>query len=109
MAESYLAEYQLTSEEAIQFASERRWETLTPAERGLFQLRQDCLCMDFSAFHEGITALLGRRVWTHEMARPEMLWEEYLGLREKPTMAEIIGKLPDHLQRSMIVVVPSDE
>jgi len=104
VGKDYLAEYQLTQEEAVQFAKEGRWESLSPAERGLFQLRQDRLCMEFSVFHEGITALLGRPVYTHEFAKPQLLWEEYQGLREKPTMDEILGKLPKHLQQNMIVV-----
>lgn len=105
-AEPRLAEYQMSSEEAKAFALENRWEPLTPAERGLMQLRQDRLCMPFSVFHEGIAALLGRSVWTHEYAKPDLLWDEYQGVTEKPDMAAIIGKLPEHLRHNMIIVDP---
>lgn len=60
--------------------------------------------MDFSAFHEGITELLGRPVYTHEFAMPDLIWEEYLGLRNKPTFDEIIGKLPEHLRDNLIII-----
>lgn len=104
MAEPRLAPYQFTRDEAVEFASEHRWESLSPPERGLLQLRQDRLCMDFSAFHEGVTALLGRPVYTHEFAKPDFLWEEYLGLRDAPTFQQIIDKLPEHLRANVIVV-----
>lgn len=104
MSEPRLAKYQMTREEAIEFAREGNWKALTPAERGLLQLRQDCLCMDFSAFHEGIQALLGRPVWTHEFADADLLWDEYQGVAEKPDMAAIIAKLPKHLQENMIII-----
>lgn len=93
--EPRLAGYQLSKEEALAFAQEKRWAPMTPIERGLFQLRQDRLCMDFSAFHEGITALLGRSVWTHEFASPDDLWAEYLGKTPAPDFAAILAKLPD--------------
>lgn len=104
--EPRLAVYQFSREEAIDMGSSRRWEALTLPERGLLQLRQDLLCMDMPAFYEGIAALLGRPVYTHELAKPDLLWEEYLGLREKPSFADIVGKLPPHLRDNMIVVVP---
>lgn len=94
--EPRLAEYQFTREEAIEFASERKWESLTTKERGLLQLRQDRLCMEFSAFHEGITALLGRDVWTHEFASPDELWAEYLS-GETISFADVLAKIPAHV------------
>lgn len=107
--EQRLAEYQFTRDEAIDFASKRSWEALTPAERGLLQLRQDLLCMDFSAFHEGVTELLGRPVYTHEVAQPDRLRAEYLGLEAAPTFAEIIAKLPEHLRNNIILVTPGHD
>lgn len=102
--EPRLAEYQLTKEEAVEFADNRRWEKMTAKERGLFQLRQDRLCMPFNKVHEGITELLGRSVWTHEFAKPDALWREYLGLDEKPTLEDILDKLPPRLRDNMIVI-----
>lgn len=96
MTEPRLSEYQFTREEAIEFAQKRKWESLTPKERGLLQMRQDRLCMDFSAFHEGITALLGRDVWTHEFARPDKLWNEYLN-GETIDFAAVLAKIPAHV------------
>lgn len=101
-AEIRLAEYQFTREEALEFATQRKWEGLTPKERGLLQLRQDRLCMDFSAFHEGISELLGRPVYTHEFARPDELWTEYL-TGETIDFAAVLAKIPAHLGVIQIV------
>jgi hypothetical protein len=108
MADPRLAEYQLTREEAITFATERRWESMSPTERAVFQLRQDALCMDFAVFHESITELLGRPVYTHEFAKPDLLWDEYLGKTPKPDLAAILAKLPAHLSATVVVVGDSD-
>lgn len=96
MNEQRLADYQFTREEAIEFAEKRTWELLTPKERGLLQLRQDRLCMEFSAFHEGITELLGRSVYSHEFASPDQLWTEYL-TGETIDFAAVIAKIPAHV------------
>ncbi len=96
MSESRLSEHQFTREEAIKFAQQRKWESLTPKERGLLQMRQDRLCMDFSVFHAGVTELLGRPVFTHEFARPDELWAEYL-TGETIDFAAVLAKIPAHL------------
>ncbi|WP_443018188.1 DUF7736 domain-containing protein [Sphingobium sp. TKS] len=46
-------------------------------ECALFQLGQDCLCMPFTRFMEGVSALLRRPVFTHEFANPDVLWAEF--------------------------------
>lgn len=94
--EPRLAEYQLTREEAVAFAEARGWENLEPSERGLLQLRQDRLCMDFSVFHEGITALLDRPVYTHEFADPDALWREYLS-GETISFDDVLAKIPGNV------------
>ncbi|MBO9377152.1 hypothetical protein GG804_10265 [Sphingomonas histidinilytica] len=101
--EPRLAVHQFSREEAIEFAQTGRWKPLSPKERALVQLRQECLCMDFSAFHEGITELLGRPVYTHEFADPDRLWEEYH--RGEPIgLDEILAKLPAHLKPIVVIV-----
>jgi hypothetical protein len=106
--EPRLAVYQMTREEAIEFGSSGRWKPLTPKERALVQLRQECLCMDFAAFHEGITELLGRPVYTHEFADPDALWGEYH--RGEPiSFADVLAKLPDHLKPIVIVAPRGDD
>lgn len=103
--EPRLAAYQLTREEAVEFGQQERWSAMTPMERGLFQLRQGRLCMPMPQFYEGMYELLGRPVYTHELADPDQLWQEYLGLVETPSFDAIIAKLPAHLRDNMIVVV----
>lgn len=85
---------QLSQAEAIKFAANRKWESMTPAERGAFQLYQECLCMPMSIFHEGLEAALGRGVWSHELAFPELLQRELEGMRGAPTLEEIIALVP---------------
>lgn len=97
MTDKRLAEYQLTEDEAIRFANENRWECMTPEERGIFQLRQDCLAMPFDKFHEGITKALGRDVYTHEFAKPDLLWDELNGVIQKPDLSAIIARLPSNV------------
>jgi hypothetical protein len=59
--------------------------------------------MDFSYFHEGITALLDRSVWTHEFADPDTLWLEYHGGEASPDFAAIVAKL-DRFGKPVAVV-----
>jgi hypothetical protein len=102
-----LAEYQMTPEEAREFGESGRWRDLSLKERAILQLGQDCLCMDFSAFHEAVTELLGRPVYTHEFAKPDLLWAEYQ-TGEPIDFEAILEKLPEHLRRSAILIQPGD-
>lgn len=80
-------------EAAIALAESKWWEGKTPREIVTFQLFTSELCMPFGKFHEAVEQALGRPVWTHEFAYPN-LPQEFLGGRPAPTMAEIIGLLP---------------
>ena len=95
---------QLTRDEAIEFAEAGEWRSWTPAQRGAFQLQQRRLCMDFASFHEGVEALLGRPVWTHEFASSDALIAEWKGLNDAPTFEEIIALLPQ--EKLIVVEVP---
>lgn len=90
-----LAIPQLGEREAKDFAVSEKWLPMTLKERAIFQLRQDRLCMPFSTFHEAISELLEREVWTHEFARPDDLWGEYHGVVPKPSLSKIIDKVYD--------------
>jgi len=85
---------QFTKEEAIAIYDSNIWKEWTDEEIVKVQLFQDKLCMDFSRFHEAIEKILDRSVWTHEFADQNRLIEEYLGLRQKPTMEDIINLIP---------------
>lgn len=89
--------HQMSRQEALDYAASRRWEVLTPKELAVLQLRQDRLCVDFSAFHAGMTELLGRPVYTHEFADPDSLWREYLD-GEPIDLAAVLLKLPEHIE-----------
>lgn len=102
--EPRLVEYQLTKDEAIELANRGTLNDMPAREAALFQLRQERLCCDFSHFHKGMGELLDRPVWTHEFARPDDLWAEYLGVIDKPDFAAIVAKLPERLRDNIIVV-----
>lgn len=95
-----LAPRQLTRDEAVHFATSGRWRDLSIEDRGLFQLRQDCLCMPFGEFAAGVNALLGRPVFTHEFANPDALWAEYQGTAPAPSFAATIEALERSLAPS---------
>ena len=50
----------------------------------------------YMLIHKRIEELMGRPVWTHEIAYPESLYAE-LCSGGQPSMEEIIGKLPAHM------------
>lgn len=85
---------QLSREQAIAFGKTGEWKTWTPEQIFAFQIQQDKLCVDFSAFHEATEKALGRPVFTHEFARPDLLVAEFLGVRKKPSLDEIMEQIP---------------
>lgn len=95
---------QLTQQEAYAFAAGGEWKNWTPEQRALFQLRQDRLCMDLSAYHDGLRVLLGRSVFSHEMADPEGLLAEAEGRRGAPTLEQIFALIPP--EKLIVVVGP---
>lgn len=55
--------------EAYEQANNEWWLSDDPNIYGYFQLFEPRLLMDFSKFHEGVEALLGHPVFTHEFGR----------------------------------------
>lgn len=86
---------QLTQEQAIAFGQSVEWRNWTSEQIVRFQLFQDRLCVDFSAFHKAMEDVLGRPVFTHEFAYQDHLIKEYLGEKDAPTFDEIIGLIPE--------------
>ena len=86
---------QLTSEQAIAFAESGAWQNMNDEQIVRFQLFQDMLCMPFARFHEAISKVLDRDVYTHEFAYSEQLKLEYLGAKLAPTFDEIIALIPE--------------
>ncbi len=58
-----------------------------------FQLSQERLCLPFELFQKAVEQALGRPVWTHEFAYPDLLWGELQGLRKAPDLGEILSRL----------------
>jgi len=85
----------MTREKAIELGQSGWWVDKPDYDVALFQLQEEMLCMPFGDFHKAVEGALKRPVWTHEFAKPDLLLKELLGDREKPTMEEIIGQLPE--------------
>ena len=63
----------LSQDEAVAFDKSGEWEELTPIERARYQLNQERLCMPLDLFHEGMEALLGRKIEAREFIYPDSL------------------------------------
>jgi hypothetical protein len=90
-------------EKAIQLAKTEWWKTVTPLEAFLFQMQTKELCMDFGDFQGAAEQILGRPVWTHEFANLSALMAELKGEIARPSMEDIINKLPAE-KRILLVV-----
>ena len=96
----------MEKEEALKIANSGVWKNWTDEERFLFQINEERLCMDFSAFHEATEKALKRPVWTHEFARPLALLAEYKGMTPKATLEDVLAKIP---KGKDIIAVITDE
>ena len=67
----------MTEEEAIAKCKSEWWYHCSAAKIVEFQLFEDRLCMDFSAFHGAVESVLGRQVFTHEFRNMDALRAEY--------------------------------
>jgi hypothetical protein len=97
---------QLTRDEAIELAESHFWEDIPIRDAARLQLYQDKLCMPFDVFHEGTEKLLGRPVWSHEFAFPDLLRAEMEGKQAAPTLDEIINLIPP--EKRVVMVVRDD-
>lgn len=95
---------QFTQAEAVAFYESKEWENWTNESIVRLQLFQDRLCVPFDRFHEAITKVLGRSVWTHEFAFRDNLIREYLGQIEPPTMEDIMNLIPE--EKRLVLFVP---
>lgn len=85
---------QLTKEQAIAFAKNKLYETMTYRQRAEFQIEQRLLCMPFDVFHEAMEKTLNRPVFTHEFAFRDELRKELYGEKDAPTFEEILDLIP---------------
>ena len=68
----------MTTEEAIEMGKTSWWVGKTPKEIVEFQLFEDMLCMNFGDFHLAVEQALGRPVFDHEFAFPDVLRAEFM-------------------------------
>lgn len=86
------------------FATRRDASTMTGDERAAeFKWWGNILTIPFSDLHQRIEELVGRPVFTHELASPESLIEEARTQRHI-SMADVLDKIPRDKQ--VIVVTP---
>ena len=94
--ENIWAKDQVTKDQAIALYNSGEWKTWTHEQVVRFQLFQKLLCVPFDRFHEAITSVLGRPVFTHEFAlNYEGIVMEFLGEKPTPSLAEIIDLIPE--------------
>ena len=99
----YKSTRQFTKEQAIEFANDNKWESMSCEEKAIFQLLQNKLCMPFDIFHEAIEKALKRPVYTHEFGLNRFgLIDELIGNIDSPSLAEIIAMLPEG--KTMVVI-----
>jgi len=91
-------------EDAIKMVESKFWVNLSISDRALFQLQEERLCMPFDVFQESVENWLGRSVYTHEFAKPDILISEGLGESPRPSMLEILQKLPKHLRDNCVII-----
>ena len=95
MNDTIQADRQLTREEAIKLSESGFWEGMEAYDIALFQLFQGRLCMPIGVFKCALNEALGRPVYTHELAQPESLQAELLGVRPAPSLTEIVDLIPE--------------
>lgn len=95
----------LNKKQAIAFFDSGVWKDWNDEQIFKFQLFQDMLCVEWYRFHKSARTVLGRPVFTHEFASSNRnnLTQEYLRLREAPTMEEIVNLIPE--DRRLIIGV----
>jgi hypothetical protein len=84
----------LTHEQAVALGKTDWWIGMPTHDIVQFQLFEDRLCMPFGEFQQAVQDALGRPVWTHEFAAPDLLRAEFLGDRPRPTFEDILNLIP---------------
>lgn len=102
MGKQKWANVQVTEQEAIEMGENKTWQDKTAEEIVMFQLFQRRLAMPLSLFHKSIETVLGRPVFTHELANRDSIVLEYLGCKDAPTMEEIINMVPADKRRIVL-------
>lgn len=85
---------QITKEESIRIVESGLWKNWTSEEKVKFQLYQNCLAMPFGEFMLALSEVLGRDVFTHEMASVSNIRAEYEKRKPAPTFDEIVALFP---------------
>lgn len=88
------AKQEITEAEAIALAESGFWREMPAREIAEFQMFTPRLCMPFDVFRKAMEDALGRPVWTHEFAFPDIR-AELLGNKPAPTWEEIVGLIPE--------------
>lgn len=86
------------------FANRRDAKTMTPQERAdEFRWWGSILTIPFGDLQQRIEELVGRSVWTHELASPDRLIQE-IERQQPASFSDVLGKIPDHVQTIVVAV-----
>lgn len=90
------------------FKHRRDATTMTAEERAVeLESLVGVLEIDFDKLHQRITELVGRDVWTHELAHPENLVAEIR--RGVPaSIGDVLDQFAEHFHDKPIIVVSTD-
>lgn len=95
----------LTREQAVELGKSGVWKDWSDDKVVRVQLYEDRLCIGLSRFHKALENVLGRAVYTHELADRDKLQAEYEGFCSSPTIDEIVGCIPGGPERIIVAVV----
>ena len=96
---------QITKEQSIKIFESGQWREWSHEQRAYFQIKQERLAMPFGEFQMAVQEVLGRPVWTHEFAAPDLLLSEMEGVLPAPTWEQIIEPIKD----KMIIIMMADD
>ncbi len=86
---------QLTKEQAITLAETHWWNDSTAVNIAAFQLSQSILCCPKEVFLSALSNVLGREVFTHELANRDQLIAELNRDRKSPSLKDVFALLPE--------------
>lgn len=73
----------LNKRNAIKFYESELWKQWTDEQIFVFQMMNEVLCVDFDIFHDSVNRSLCRKVYTHELSKPDLLVKEFITLKGK--------------------------
>lgn len=83
------------------------WTGLEPCEIVYLAIGPDRKSLPIRVLMDALRSVLGRPVFTHEMAFPDLLLQEMSGTRETPTFDEVVDLIP--AEKRFVIVTGDDQ